>query len=184
VTTLLLVVDVQNDYFVGGAHPLVGPDAAAAVVGRALNTFRAAGQPVLFVRHQWNDADAPYLRAGSFGGEIHNSVRPTAGEPVVDKEFPNAFLGTDLTDRIAASGLERLVVVGMMTNMCIDATVREAVDRELDTVLVEDGCAASDLTWGDRTVDGATVHTAFVAALADAGATVVTGDDLKALLAN
>ncbi|MHA3703437.1 cysteine hydrolase family protein [Jatrophihabitans sp. YIM 134969] len=172
----LVVIDVQNDYFPGGAHPLVGPDAAAAVVADLLARFRERGEPVVFVQHLWDEPDAPYLRQGSAGAQIHPSVLPRDGEPVVTKEFPNAFLHTDLAERL--DGADGIVVVGMMTNMCVDATVREAVDRGIDTVLVADGCAASDLAWGGTTVDGATVHTAFLAALADAGATVVPAADL------
>lgn len=178
----LLVIDVQNDYFPGGNHPLVGPEEAAAVVARLLERFRDRGEPVIHVRHQWDAPDAPYLKAGSPGGEIHDSVRPRDGEVVIDKAYPNAFLDTELAERLDATGADRLVVVGMMTNMCIDASVREAVDRGIDTVLVADGCAASELAYGSTKVDGATVHAAFVAALSDAGATVVASEDLDSAL--
>ena len=175
----LVVIDVQNDYFPAGAHPLVGPEAAASVVADLLTGFRERGEPVVFVQHLWDEPDAPYLRKGSAGAEIHESVKPCADEPVVAKEYPNAFLHTDLADRIG--GADGIVVVGMMTNMCVDATVREALDREIHTVVVADGCAASDLSWGGTSVEGATVHTAFLAALADAGATVVPAADLAGL---
>ncbi len=98
---------------------------------------------------------------------------------MLDKAHPNAFLDTGLADQLDACGADRLVVVGMMTNMCIGATVREAIDRDIDTVLVADGCAASPLEWGGTEVDGRTVRTAFVAAPADAGTTVVTADALE-----
>lgn len=182
VSAALVVIDVQNDYFPGGNHPLVGPDEAAAVVAQLLERFRDRGEPVIHVRHQWDAPDAPYLKAGSPGGEIHDSVRPRDGEVVIDKAYPNAFLDTELGERLGVTGAERVVVVGMMTNMCIDASVREAVDRGIDTVLVADGCAASDLAYGGTKIDGATVHAAFLAALSDAGATVVTSEDLDSAL--
>ena len=88
----------------------------------------AGGRRGLCGTSPWSKSDAPDQRAGLAGGDIHDSVRTVAGEPVIVKEFPNEFLGNVLADRIAASEVERLIVVGMMTNMCFDATVREAVD--------------------------------------------------------
>jgi nicotinamidase-related amidase len=118
------------------------------------------------------------MRAGTEGIEIHPLVAPVKGEPVIDKEHPNAFRDTGLEDRLRGLGLDELVVVGMMSSMCVDASVRAAVDLGFETTVVHDGCAAPDLSFDGSEVPGAAVHTAFMAALADGYATVVGADQL------
>jgi nicotinamidase-related amidase len=59
----LVIVDIQRDYFPDGAHPLEGPEAAAASAARLLAGFRAAGDPVFHMRHIWDEEDATFLAA-------------------------------------------------------------------------------------------------------------------------
>src|SRR5439155_677347 len=73
---------------------------------------------------------------GSRGAETHETVRPAEGEPVVLKHHPNSFLETSLAEQLAGLGAGRVAFCGMMTSMCVDATVRAAADRGLDAVLV------------------------------------------------
>jgi nicotinamidase-related amidase len=173
--TALVIIDIQNDYFAGGAYALPGAEEAVVVARATLDAARAAGVPVVHVQHIEEDPEAPFFRAGTPGVEIHELLTPQAGERVVRKAFPNSFLHTELADALAEAGADRLVVAGMMTSMCVDATVREALDRDLPTTVIGDACAAPDLTYGGRTVESASVHAAFLAALGDAGASVVTG---------
>lgn len=164
-TRALLIVDIQYDYFPGGAYPLVEPEAAATAAARVLAGFRASGEPIIHVQHVWDAPDALFMRPGTRGIETHELVAPIDGEQVMQKTEPNAFLGTDLADRLAALGVDQLVVTGMMTSMCIDSTVRAAAERSLAVQLVHDACAAPDLEFGGVTVPGAQVHASFIAAL-------------------
>jgi nicotinamidase-related amidase len=174
----LLIIDIQNDYFTGGAMPLVEPDAAAAVAALVLERFRRDDEPVIHVRHVWDEDDATFMRPGTRGVEIHPLVAPGEGEPVVDKEYPNAFRETKLDELLRSNEIGELVVVGMMTSMCVDATVRAAVDLGYGVTVLDDGCAAPDLEFGGRQVSGADVQAAFLAALADSYATVIKAADL------
>ena len=178
-TRALLIIDIQRDYFPGGAHPLVGPEDAAANAAQVLAAFRAAGEPVVHVQHVWDAPDAEYLKPGTPGFEIHDAVRPEGDEPVVQKEEPNAFVGTALDERLRGLGVEELVVAGMMSSMCVDATVRAAVDRGFAATVVHDACAAPDLEFGGETIPGRSVHGAFMAALGDGYATLVSADDVS-----
>ncbi|MFM9735653.1 isochorismatase family protein, partial [Streptomyces niveiscabiei] len=81
-------------------------------------------------------------------------------------------------DRLQQLGTDRLVVAGMQTNLCIDATVRSAADAGHTVTVVGDACAAADLEHGGRAVAGADVHAAFLAALDGSYATVVDAADL------
>ncbi|MFJ4036678.1 cysteine hydrolase family protein [Microbacterium sp. NPDC090007] len=174
---VLVIIDIQRDYFPGGRHPLVGPDAAAAAAARLLSWQRDRGAPVIHVRHE-SPAGGGFLEVGTDGAEIDPRVAPLAAETVIVKHAPNAFVGTDLRERLAALGDRPLLVAGMMTSMCVDASVRAAIDLGCDVTVVGDACAAPALAHDGVEVDGRTVHTAFLAALSGAGATVVSSGDV------
>ena len=55
----------------------------------------------------------------------------------MDKWYNSAFRGTDLLDYLRGNGVERLVVVGMMTEYCVEATVRAASDLGFEVILPE-----------------------------------------------
>jgi nicotinamidase-related amidase len=172
----LLIIDIQRDYFPGGAYPLVGPAAAASAARRLLERFRADGERVVHLRHVWDAPEATFMRPGTDGVEIHPLVEPESQEPVIGKETPNGFVGTDLEGRLRTDGIDELVVAGMMSSMCVDATVRAAADLGFKVTVVQDGCAAPDLEFRGRVVPGSMVHDAFMAALADGYATVVDSE--------
>jgi nicotinamidase-related amidase len=174
----LVIVDIQNDYFPGGAHPLEGPEEAAAAAGRLLASFRAAGEPVIHVRHVWDEADATFMRPGTDGVDIHPAVAPRDDELLITKEHPNSFRETGLEEELRARGIGELVVCGMMTSMCVDATVRAAVDLGFETTVAHDACATCDLEFDGRRVPAAAVHSAFLAALADGYAEVASSDEI------
>ncbi|MEZ0166094.1 cysteine hydrolase family protein [Kineococcus sp. LSe6-4] len=176
-TSALVVIDVQQDYFPGGAFPLVGPEEAARAAGRVLAAAREAGLVVVHVQHH-SLGDVPFLRPGTPGADIHPSLTPGPGEALVVKHAPNSFLGTGLEDLLRERGVEDLVVVGMMTSMCVDSTVRSAAERGFAVTVVADACAAPDLELGGVRVPGDLAHTAFLAALGSGFARVVTSADL------
>jgi nicotinamidase-related amidase len=178
VTRALVIVDIQKDYFPGGAHPLATPEAAAGAARRVLDAFRAAGDPVVHVRHVWDEEEATFMRPETEGIEIHPEVSPAEGELVITKEFPNSFRETALEPELRARGVDSLVVCGMMTSMCVDATVRAAVDLGFDTTVVHDACATCDLEFDGRSVSAREVHSAFLAALGDGYAAVVSSDEI------
>jgi nicotinamidase-related amidase len=177
-TRALVIVDIQNDYFPGGRCELVGPEAAAANAARLLKAQRAAGLPVFHIQHVWEGDDAEFFSPGTPGVEIHESVRPLPGEPVVQKAYPNSFRETGLEQRLRDAGAGELLVVGMMTSMCVDATVRAAVDLGFGCTVAHDACATLDLEFGGATIPAAGVHGAFMAALGDGYANVVSSDDV------
>ena len=174
----LVIVDIQNDYFPGGAHPLVGPETAAANAQQLLEAFRAGGEPLIHVQHVWDAPDASFMRPGTAGIEIHDSVAPASGETVIQKVNPNSFLDTPLEEELRARGVDHVVVCGMMTSMCVDATVRAAVDLGFEATVAHDACATCDLDFGGETIPARQVHGAFLAALGDGYAALSTTSDL------
>jgi nicotinamidase-related amidase len=178
----LVLVDVQNDYFPGGRAEVPGSVACAARAADLLAAFRARGLPVVHVRHLSARPGATFLLPGTPGAEIHPSVAPAPGEPVVEKAFPNAFRETGLLALLRERGADRLVVCGMMTQMCVDATVRAAFDLGLRCDVAADACAARPASFGGRTVAAEDVHAAFLGALGAVYARVAPAADLVAAL--
>jgi nicotinamidase-related amidase len=188
-TRALLIIDIQQDYFPGGRHPLVGPEAAAERASQVLGAWRDRGEPVVHIQHIWDAPDAAFFQPGTPGIEIHPSVAPREGETLLTKTLPNAFLGTGLEEvlRNLRGGAEagargeaapQLVVMGMMSSMCVDATVRAAADLGFEVSVVHDACAAPDLSFGGVTVPAAQVHAAFMAALGDSYAELTSAEEL------
>lgn len=171
-TQALLLVDLQNDYFPGGAFPLPAIDACVANAAKVLRWARARGVRVIHVQHRELDPAVGFLLEGSPGAGTHVAVAPANGEPVVVKRHPNSFRETALVEALA--GIDTVVVVGAMSNMCVDATARAAADLGYGVTVVEDACAASDLDFGGRTIPAETVHGAFMAALASAYGRVIS----------
>src|SRR5262247_1850616 len=122
--TALLIIDIQNDYFPGGAMELEGSEAAGVKAGTALKNFREKKLPVIHVRHLSVRPGATFFLPGTRGAEIHAAVKPLGGETIIEKNFPNSFRGTALEQHLRDSGIKNLVVAGMMTHMCVDASVR------------------------------------------------------------
>ena len=172
--TGLLLVDIQNDYFPGGKMELVGSTEAGRKARLALYYFRAKQMPVVHVRHLAVKPDAPFFIPGSEGSQIHESVAPLETEVVVEKNFPNSFRNTALLEKLREQGVEHLVIVGMMTHMCIDTTVRAAFDLGFTCTVLHDACATKDLVFVDRTIPAAEVQATFMAALQGTFASVLS----------
>lgn len=176
----LIVVDIQKDYFPGGRMELVGTQDASLRARELIDAFRAGGKPLFHVQHVSEGPDAPFFSPGTEGVEIHPNVAPLDGEPVIVKHFPNAFKDTPLLDDLRGLGVSEVVLCGMMTSMCVDASARAATDLGFTTLLAADACAAPDLRSGDELIAGATVHKAFVAALGSGVAEVHEARELVA----
>lgn len=182
-TTALLLVDIQNDYFRDGAMTLERMDDAAANAARLLAVFRERALPAFHVRHLSIRPGATFFVPGTPGAEIHPSVAPRAGEPLVEKNYPNAFRGTDLEQRLRAASVDSLVIAGAMSHMCIDATARAAFDHGFRCTVAEDACATRALEFGGRALPARDVHAAFMAALAAPYARIASTDACLASLA-
>jgi len=176
--TALVIIDIQNDYFPGGAMELEGADAAGDKAGAMLRRFRERGEAVIHVRHTSVRPGSTFFLPGTRGAEIHESVRPQAGETVIEKNFPNSFRNTPLREKLEGLGVKNLVVAGMMTHMCVDASVRHAADLGYRITLLGDACATRAQSYGGEKVPARQVHAAFLAALNGFYAKVVNTHEL------
>ncbi len=174
----LLLIDIQNDYFPGGAMELVGSPAAGAEAGKLLQAFREKALPVIHIQHMSSRPGATFFLPNTRGVEIHSSVAPSRDEIVIQKNFPNSFRGTRLLDTLRERDIRQLVIGGMMTHMCIDSTTRAAADLGFECFLAGDACATKALSFGGATLPAESVQTAFLASLNGLFAKVQSVDEL------
>jgi nicotinamidase-related amidase len=172
--TALVVIDLQRDFCSPGGYAEqagidIGP--MQAVLKNALRLLQAARTAGLLVVHTREghlsdlsdcpatklqrsvDAGAPIgsqgplgrlLIRGEQGHDFVDAVRPLNGEEVIDKPGYGAFHRTRLAQLLAARDIERLIICGVTTEVCVHSTLREAVDRGFFCTTVSDATAASN----------------------------------------
>jgi nicotinamidase-related amidase len=141
----LVVIDVQNEYFEGGAFTLWNTEQALAATEKAIRAARNRGIPVVCIQHVAS-GPSPMFAAETEGVKIHQRVRAAAGDaPVVTKQRADAFQGTTLHQTLQGLGVDELLVCGMMTQNCVTHTAisRRADDYRKVTVLT-DACTTAN----------------------------------------
>jgi nicotinamidase-related amidase len=171
IKTALLIVDIQNFYFPGDGPGLVNAEQASLNAKQVLAIFREKNQLVVHVRHKSNK-----------GFEINKNVEPSTNEKVITKEEVNSFQGTDLLEYLKSNHITRLVIIGMQTQMCVEAAVRAAYDFGFECIVVQDACATRDVKFSGKTVKAEDVQTEVLATITDGGYAQVI--DLKTFKEN
>jgi nicotinamidase-related amidase len=149
--TALLVVDVQNGVVAGTPRR----DDVVANVGNLVDRARQERVPVVWVQHSDEG-----LERGSDEWRIVPELRPDDAEPLVEKNYGDAFEHTKLEDVLSGLGVGRLVVVGAQTDACIRSTLHGAFTRGYDATLVGDAHTTEDQTaWGAPPPEQVIAHT-------------------------
>ena len=178
--TVLIIVDLQNDYFQGGKWELEDTEAAATKAATLLKSFREKGLPVVHIRHEFPTISAPFFVPDSEGAKVHSSVQELEDEPVVIKHQINSFIDTNLKGILDELAVDNVLICGAMSHMCIDAITRAANDFGYNCSIAHDACATLELEFNGVTVPANHVHAAFMAALDFAYAHVASTDELLA----
>ncbi len=164
-STALLIIDIQNDYFPNGSNPLVGSLEASKNARKVLDAFRQKGWPIIHIQHLSLRPTSTFFLPGTVGSEIHEHVKPLSDEVVIIKHTPNGFFQTDLLAQLERLNVRKLVICGMMTHMCVDSTTRAAKDYGFECTVIGDACASKDLEINGYKVPARDVHSGFLAAL-------------------
>lgn len=175
----LIIIDIQNDYFKGGNCELVNPMEASLKAKELLEYFRKNNLPVFHVQHINLRKGATYFLPNTKGVQIHENVKPFENEIVIQKNFPNSFLETNLEVELEKLIVNELVICGMMSHMCIDSTTRAAFDLGFDCIVAHDACTTKDLVFLDKKVNASEVHNSFMSALGSVFAKVL---DTKSII--
>lgn len=166
---VLLIVDMQNDFLRPTAPQEVpaGRDIVPTIAALA-NHFRSRARPVVYTRFLagpertlmtlWSPECGPDQRScwtghqrtypdraePQEGASVVDELAPHPGELVIDKYGYGAFHNTCLEDALAAQGVRQVVVTGVVTQICVEDTVRQGMQRGFEMVLVSDGVASFD----------------------------------------
>jgi nicotinamidase-related amidase len=155
---VLLVMDFQH-----GIVERLGAPSVVDAADRAVKAARAAQVPVFFVRVAFR-AGLPEIAASnptfgamkaSGGGDfyteshpatqVHASLAPLAGEPVIVKRRVSAFTGSDLDVLLRGAAANTLVIAGISTSGVVLSTLRQAADLDYGITVLSDACADADL---------------------------------------
>lgn len=180
--TALVLIDFQKEYY-SGALPLPDGEQAVANAARLVDWADRVGIQVVHVHHVAPSAKAPLFTPGTERVEPHDKVVPRPGHQRIAKTLPSSFVNTGLDAFLKQKTIDTLIVAGLMTHMCVDATARDAVSLGYRTVVAGDACATRDLP--DRGTGAAVphreIHRASLTALADRFADVMASADVQRL---
>jgi nicotinamidase-related amidase len=137
----LVIVDVQraiDDPSWAAVGPRNNPGAEGKI-SKLLATWRSIGYPIFHVKHDGTFPTSTY-RPGQPGNDFKSEVAPLTGETVIVKHTNNAFIGTEFDRLLRQAKIHALVIMGVITNNSVEATVRMAGNLGFETYLVEDAC--------------------------------------------
>lgn len=169
----LLIIDIQNFYF--GKDGLKGCEEASRNARRLLDDFRKKNLPVFHIRHEIDTSNLS--EEEKHIADIHESVKPMANEPVISKHTPGSFKGTSLLEQLKSGNIGELVICGMMSQMCVDTTTREAFDLDFKCTVIHDACATRNFQFNGLEVPADHVHAVAMSALAFSFAKVISCDE-------
>lgn len=121
---VLLVVDTQKTIM---SSELYQFDLFRSNIKELIDTARHNNIEVIFVRH--DDSDGNELTKGNDGFEIYDDFQPNDGEIIFDKKANSAFKGTGLLEYLRRKEESTIIIVGLQTDYCIDATVKAGFEH-------------------------------------------------------
>ena len=137
-TTALLVIDAQT----GLLERAYRRDDVIATLNDLIGRARTAGAPVIYVQHDGGAENRAWV--GSDAWRLHPAILPPDGERLIRKPASDSFYQTPLKEALERLGVDRLVVGGLRTEMCIDTTCRVATSSGFDVLLASDAHTTRD----------------------------------------
>ncbi|WP_166226106.1 cysteine hydrolase family protein [Pseudomonas atagonensis] len=175
----LLVIDFQNEYF-SGKMPI--PDGAAALAKtRELIAFADSHKiPVFHVQHV-APAGSPVFAIDGETVKFHKDMQPRATDVVLQKNTVSVFGSSDLNERLKQSGIETVIVAGLMTHACVAGAARDAAPLGYNVIVASDASATRAITRANgASIDKDALHKAALAEIEDTfGDVLSTGQIVK-----
>lgn len=140
----LLVIDVQREYF-DGALPIRHPHGHLEQILAAMDAAAGAKVPTAIIRHHQPHPDSPIFRYGSDLWQLHPEIEARSRGPLIDKQLPGSFTGTDLDAWLRSLAVETVVIAGYMTQVCCDTTARQAFHRGYRVEFLGDATGTLDV---------------------------------------
>ncbi|GIP26871.1 isochorismatase [Paenibacillus sp. J23TS9] len=133
--TAFLVIDVQAGMF-PEADPVYQGELLLEKIQSLIHQARACNVPVLYVQH--NEGPGEQLESGTAAWEIHPAIAPESGETIIQKYKPDSFHETDLQEVLGQRGIKSLIIAGIQTDMCVEATTKRASELGYEVTVVQD----------------------------------------------
>ncbi|MDB5744668.1 MAG: isochorismatase [Polaromonas sp.] len=150
----LVVIDIQNDYFPGGAFTLENADAACLGAVQAIEQAKRDGWLVVGVQHV-SAPDAPLFKPDTQGVKIHSTITAALGDaPVVVKSEADSFFQTNLEQIVRDAGITDIYLTGMMTQHCVTHTALSPQAHDMNVHIIAKGCAAPAQALSDLALQG------------------------------
>ena len=140
---VLLIIDLQNDYFPDGKFPLWNTDTVLSNCKEAIRAAQAKGIPIILIQHIANAkmGIAPFFNKGTDGAKIHPEILAAAPDAaVVVKEYADSFLGTNLEELLSYHVATELLICGMMTQNCVTHTAISKSAEKYRISILPDCC--------------------------------------------
>lgn len=174
----LILIDIQNTYR-QGLMQLTNVEPAIIEAQKLLKIARELKIPVIHIQHDAGPG-SPYDISAEIGA-IAIEVAPIAGEKVIIKNYPNAFIQTPLDAELKALGIKNIVLAGFMTHMCVNSTAHGAFNLGYAATIIASATASRPLmSINGRVLSAEEVHLGALASTRDLYAVVL--DDIDALL--
>lgn len=142
-STALLIIDFQNEYFVG-KMPIPDGMKALANAKRLIAFADQHNMPVFHVQHV-TPAGTPIFAVDGNTVAIHPAIQPEAHHTLIQKSSVSVFPTTDIDARLKAAGIKTLVIAGLMTHACVAGAARDAAPAGYEVIVVADASATRDI---------------------------------------
>jgi nicotinamidase-related amidase len=150
----LIVIDIQNDYFPGGAFPLEASEIACKAAVKAIGKAREEGWLIVGIQHIAT-VDAPFFKPDSEGAKIHPDVATALGDaPVIMKNEADSFFETNLEQLLHDNGITDIYLIGMMTQHCVTHTALSPQGQGMKMHIIAEGCTAPTKALSDLALLG------------------------------
>ncbi|KAG4095235.1 isochorismatase family hydrolase [Neocallimastix lanati (nom. inval.)] len=172
--SVLLLISAQQEFNPEcGKIPAHNFKTSSESLRFCLETARLNKVPIIHVMTVC-DPNSELFAVGNATTKPIQYLEPKSDEKVVMKTTPNAFLKTDLKEKIDATGRKNLIIAGYSTHLSVDSTVRAAYELGYNVTVVANACGDRDIPDGMKNiVTGNKLHQATLATLNDQYATVV-----------
>ena len=172
----LIVIDVQKGFSEHDVRGERNNPACEENVAKLIAAFRAANQPIVFVKHN-SKSEASVLHPSKEGNEFKDVVSGTP-DLLVTKSVNSAFYGEpDLHAWLIESNIDAVAICGIQTNMCCDTTARMAGNLGLDTWFVLDATHTFAKTAGGVKISAEDLAQATAVNLSGEFATVLSTEE-------
>lgn len=129
----LIVIDVQEGFFSDPNYPVNNENNLIDNINQLIDSFRKKGKPIIFVRHIDED-----LVKGTRLWRVYSKIHSKSDDLYVDKTTPDSFFKTEFLNVLKMNNINSIVIAGLQTEYCIDATCKSAFGKGIQTVLASD----------------------------------------------